>query len=95
MVSLPYVFVIGFNKTGTTAIHRLFEANGFPSIHWDKGNLARRMLENCISGRPVLAGYDQRYKVFSDLLFRTNKFWFEGNSLFRTIDADYLDLFYL
>jgi len=86
---LPYVFIVGFNKTATTSLHKLFEASGFPSVHWDGGRLAFAMLANASSDRLVFTGYDDRFRVFSDLMFRTPRFRFEGNSLFRTMDADY------
>ena len=85
----PYVFVIGFNKTGTTSIHRLFQDNGIPSIHWDQGNLAKKSLTNVLRGDRVFSGYDNKFNVFSDMFFRTNNFVFEGNSLFRQMDKDY------
>lgn len=83
------IVVIGFNKTGTTSIHRLFQASGFKSVHWDEGKLTRAMLENAINSRPILEGYDDRFDVFSDLVFRSDCFWFEGNSLFKQIDQQY------
>jgi hypothetical protein len=87
--SSRYIFVIGFNKTGTTSIHKLFKKNGFNSVHWDSGRLAKTMFENCLDGKLVFHGYDQKYTVFSDMLYRTDKSWFEGNSLFKEMHADY------
>ncbi|WP_048439946.1 sulfotransferase [Caenimonas sp. SL110] len=93
--ALPYVFVIGFNKTGTTSIDGFFRANGFPSIHWGNNRLAAHMFANCLQGRRALEGYDQSFRVFSDMVYRTRRAWFEGNSLFRTIDADYPGSYFL
>lgn len=92
---LPFVFVIGFNKTGTTAIHLFFERNGWPSVHWDKGALARRMVENCLDDRPILDGYDQRFRVFSDMAVQTGRIRIEANQLFRVLERDYPGAFFL
>lgn len=83
------IVFIGFNKTGTTSIHRLFQESGFNSVHWDEGKLTKKMLSNVINGKPTLSGYDDKFDVFSDLVYRTESFWFEGNSLFKQIDSDY------
>lgn len=32
--SKPKIFLIGFNKIGTTSFHRFFHAQGLRSIHW-------------------------------------------------------------
>ncbi len=93
--SAPYIFIIGFNKSGTTSIHKLFRGNGVPSIHWRGGKVAKRCIKNVIDGKPVLAGYDHKYRVFSDLAFRTEKFWFEGNSLFRQMHIDYPNSYFI
>jgi hypothetical protein len=93
--SSNYIFVIGFNKTGTTSIHKLFENNGFSSIHWDGGRLAKNMLQNGINYRPIFHGYDQQYTVYSDMIYRTDKFWFEGNSLFKEMHTDYPNALFL
>jgi hypothetical protein len=92
---LPYVFVIGFNKTATTTIHRFFEHNGFPSIHWDGGKLARTMLDNCLSDHRILTGYDENYRVFSDMVIQTLRIRFEANSLFRILDTDYPESYFI
>ena len=83
------IIFLGFNKTATTSIHKLFHDNGVPSVHWDQGRLAKTMLLNSIEGKRVLAGYEEEFQVFSDMLYRTRGFWFEGNSLFRQIAKDY------
>jgi hypothetical protein len=92
---LPFIFIIGFNKSATTSLHMFFQNNGFPSIHWDHGKLARTMLLNCCDDRPILSGYDQKYRVFSDMTFRTHRLRFEGNSLFRILDSDYPGSFFI
>jgi hypothetical protein len=92
---LPFIFIIGFNKSATTSLHVFFQNNGFPSVHWDKGLLAKTMLLNCCNDRPILTGYDKEFRVFSDMTFRTGRFKFEANSLFRMMDADYPNSFFI
>jgi hypothetical protein len=60
------IFVIGFNKTGTRTLCNYFKHNNIPSIHWDKGRLARRMKKNYERGKPLMHGYD-KYRVFTDM----------------------------
>jgi len=86
---LPFIFVIGFNKTATTSLHVFFSRNGFPSVHWDHGKLARRMVLNCLEDRRILDGYDQRFRVFSDMQAQTNRIRIEANQYFRILDRDY------
>ena len=92
---MPFVFVIGFNKTGTTSLHELFQRNGFPAIHWDHGRLARRMALNCLNDRRILDGYDRRYRVFSDMVTQTRSLRLEANAWFRILDRDYPGSFFL
>ena len=61
-------FVIGFDRTGTTAINHFFERNGIPAISYDRGKLAQRIDANLRDGRFVLQGYEQ-YRVFSDMVY--------------------------
>lgn len=89
MVQQPYVFVIGFNKTATTAIHHLFERSGYKSVHHHYGRVTKRMVKNLLKGNPVLKGFDKRFQVFSDLQFRNERVLIEGNSFFRQLDQDY------
>lgn len=84
-----YIFFIGFNKTGTTSLHRLFKEYGIASAHWKNGKLAKQMLVNCLSNRKILRGFDGSYRVFSDMYFRNEKIYFEANSLFKQLDHDY------
>ncbi len=86
---LPYVFIIGFNKTATTTLHVFFEKNGFPCVHWDNNRLAATMIDNCLKDRRILTGYDKRYRVFADMIAQTQRIRFEANSLFRILDTDY------
>ena len=79
----PFIFIIGFNKSATTSLHKLFSDNGYPSVHWDGGNLAKNSLINILNGKKIFTGYDDKYRIFSDFIFRNDKYVFEGNSLFQ------------
>lgn len=85
----PYIFCIGYNKCGTSALHAFFEANGIASVHWDGGLLARTMLSNAVEGRKVFDGYDQDYRAFSDMFFFNDRIAIEGIEFFRLMDRDY------
>ncbi|MEE2894734.1 MAG: hypothetical protein VX726_03245, partial [Planctomycetota bacterium] len=50
------IFVIGFNKCGTTSFHEYFRANGISSVHWRGNTLALALHENLAAGRPPLQG---------------------------------------
>lgn len=93
--TLPFVFVIGYNKTATTALHYFFRDNGWPSVHWDGGRLAKTMLTNAIRGRRLMSGYEHRFRVFSDIVFDTQDFRFEANSLFPALDRQYPDSYFI
>jgi len=95
LTRFPYIFVIGFNKSGTTSIHRLFLDNGFPAVHWDQGRLACKALLNTLQNRRIFEGYDQQYRVFSDLTFRNSEILIEGNKLFRQMDRNYPGAYFL
>jgi hypothetical protein len=86
---LPFIFIIGFNKTATTSLHAFFTGNGFPSVHWDRGKLARRMVQNCLDDRPILNGYDREFRVFSDMQAQSGRIRIEANQYFRILDRDY------
>ena len=95
LANLPFIFVIGFNKTATRSLHSFFTRNGFPSVHWDRGKLARRMVENCLNDRPVLDGYDDRFRVFSDMQAQSGRIRIEANQLFRVLDRDYPGAYFI
>ncbi|MDP4822518.1 MAG: hypothetical protein NWR47_01060 [Aestuariivirgaceae bacterium] len=88
-LDLPYVFMIGFNKSGTTSLYHFFKSQGIPAIKHDKGRLPLTMLKNAIGSKKLLRGYDTRYNVFLDLGFFLPGLHFEANQLFRVLDRDY------
>ena len=42
------IFLIGHNKCGTRSFNKLLNKNGYSSIHYDKGRLAKRIQANFI-----------------------------------------------
>lgn len=60
------IFQIGFNKCGTTSLHNFFKRNGIKSIHWDNGDLAKKIYENHKLSRRLLSGYEE-YDAFTDM----------------------------
>ena len=77
-------FQIGFNRCGTTSIHRFFLENGIPSIHHDYGRLAIMMESNLRNGRPVLSGYEQ-FDAFSDMEMLRPPIHVEAYKFYREI----------
>jgi hypothetical protein len=94
-MKFSHLFVIGFNKSATTAIHQLFTKSRVPSIHWDGGRMTNRMVANLASGKRILTGYDRKFVVFSDFLVRGESFWIEGNQFFCQMAEDYPDAGFL
>ena len=80
------VFVIGFNKTGTTSLHYFFERNGYKSMHW-------RDLRVCPRHMAAQIRYNQRQgkKVFDGVDFDFMLDFMDDNltGIFKTIDQQY------
>jgi hypothetical protein len=95
IAALPYVFIIGFNKCATQSLSSFFEANGFPAVHWDHGNLALAMMTNAAAQRPLLHPYDADFRVFSDMHFLNDSISVEANAFFPTLDRDYPGSFFV
>lgn len=94
-VTAPRVFVIGFNKTATRALTKLFRSNGIPTAHWDRNRLVSTMLRNMERGERIFAGYDRRYRAFTDLTLVTDARLIEGNRFFPQMDRDYPGSFFV
>jgi hypothetical protein len=91
----PKIFIVGFNKCGTTTLHQYFKSNNLRSVHWDGGRMAVAMQANCIASRPIMSGYDRAFTVFSDMVFLNRKILIEGNAQFRNMDADYPQSYFI
>ena len=89
MIERQKYFQIGFRKCGTTTLWDFFNRNAIPAVHWDEGDLARRMRDNLEAGRRALDGYDERYAAFTDMEFNDPDDYFEGFKCFRELLRDY------
>ena len=73
-----FYFQIGFNKCGTTSIAAFFNRSGIPCVHFDRGRLGRQMQSNLLDNLPLLTGYDDRYRAFTDMGYFASDDYFEG-----------------
>jgi len=101
----PRIFLIGFNKCGTTSFHDFFKANGIPSVHWRANTLAMAMHAQLSRGQsPVLAGLDG-WTAYTDLICLPGTPWERSNSTgqpvieachyFRELHRDYPDALFI
>ena len=60
------VFQIGFNKCATRSFFQLFKQSGYDSVHYQKGRLAKRILNNFLRSKSILEGIDKHF-FYSDL----------------------------
>ena len=62
------IFLIGFNRCGTTSFHQLFNSNQIASVHWYGNELARCLHRNC--RLPFVAPLQSidRWTAYSDLI---------------------------
>jgi len=91
------IFFIGFNKTGTTSLHRLISASGYISwhqsiTHW--GSIAKIIERNALAGQHVLGEADTG-DAYSDLCFLRDGKFVEANKWFKSIYNDYPDAYYV
>ena len=86
-----YIFIIGFNKTGTRSLHQMFEDAGFASIHngIKRDKLAVAMVKNLLEGRKLLHGFDHKFTVFSDISHTTRDYDIQAQTYFPMLDRDY------
>lgn len=63
------IFQIGFNRCGTSSLYHLFHrgcSQRTNSIHWDKGNIARRIEDNYNNNKLLLSEIEQ-YGAYFDV----------------------------
>ena len=58
------IFLIGHNKCGTRSFNKLLNKNGYSSIHYDKGRLAKRIQANFIFSRFVVSFMPIDFSLF-------------------------------
>ena len=95
---LPKIFVIGFNKCGTTSFHHFFKQNGLSSFHWggnsSKSNGGLILLNNFMLGNDLLEGIGH-YDAYSDLSFANELIYVEGCRFFKEIYDQYQDAYFI
>lgn len=67
MNSRARIFQIGFNKCGTTTLHRFFSDNGINSIHWENGEIAVNFHARTSRGEDPFADYPD-VVAFTDMI---------------------------
>ena len=94
----PRIFLIGFNKCGTTSFHDFFKANGIASVHWRANTLAMALHRNLETGQRLLSGIDS-WTAYTDMICIPGTPWDRSNSddapliegcrYFRELHRDY------
>lgn len=88
------IFAIGPNKCGTNSLNDFFEANDIPSMHWDEGALARRIISNASAGLDPLLGY-QEYQGFTDIFHIASDIYVSPVLIVRLLRESYPDAIYI
>jgi len=90
------VFFLGFNKTATTSIHRLFEFSDYVSYHHLIGgkNLAKVMDGNLRNNKPILHNISGA-TAYSDLSYYKKNQTIEGNQWYSELYKEYPDSFFI
>ncbi len=104
MPTPPRIFLIGFNKCGTTSFHDYFKANNISSVHWRANTLALALQHNQTSGQPLLTGIDQ-WTAYTDMICIPGSPWGSSNSTnapliegcrwFKELHHDYPDALFI
>ncbi len=67
MNSRARIFQIGFNKCGTTSLHRFFLDNGLNSVHWEDGEIAVNFYARLNRGEDPFTDYPD-VVAFTDMI---------------------------
>lgn len=91
------IFLIGFNKCGTSSFHEFFKGNGFKSVHCkirvsadEDQYIASIIHTNFMLGRKLLYGIDS-WDVYGDMTFSSEEVSIEGVRFFRELYHQYPD----
>jgi len=88
------IFLVGFNKCGTTSFHEFFLKNDISSVHWDCGNIAKFFIENKKLNEKPFKNYSNII-AFSDMIFVSEKEIIEPYKHFDYIYKWYPDSYYI
>jgi hypothetical protein len=97
--SRPKVFFIGFNKTATTSLHRLFLDSGYISFHHTKRqnkkeNIANIIDKNFKNNLPLLTNLETA-DCLIDMILSNNNRYLEANKYFRQLHQQYPDSYFI
>lgn len=88
------VFQIGFNKCGTSTLAWFFKRNGVPTVHWSKGEIARRIEAAHERGEDPLGFYKDVF-FFSDMTYTARDVVLDGAYHFDYIHRFYPDALFI
>lgn len=86
----PKVFQIGFNKCATRTLAQFFEVNGYPSVHYLGGRLAKNIQSSKSEGVKPLTRWKEKV-FFSDMELVEPSGVIEGYREFAYLDLWYPD----
>jgi len=92
--NMPRIFQIGFNKCGTTSLHRFFLDNGIRSLHWEGGQLAERIASRMSCNEDPVADY-RDVVAFTDMIKLTNDVLLEPYKSFQYLHRWYPDAYFI
>lgn len=92
------IFLISFNKCGTSSFDRLFRRNGIASCHHGGNdpvkNLALNMFKNFMLARDPLVNIDE-YTAYTDLAYYVDGMFYEGARLYPYLHDHYPDSYFI
>lgn len=91
---LQRVFQIGFNKAGSTSLHKFFQNSGLSSVHWRAGQLAKSVQEKIILGQDPIADYSE-FSCFTDMFHIDNDVTLEPFKNFKYLHHWYPDALFI
>lgn len=95
------IFLIGFNKCGTTSFHHFFTENRFRSQHWMKNKLAFNLYQHFEGDGRKVELLDNT--AYSDIIYVPEphnmieelSIFVEGNKYYRELDKQYPDSLFI
>lgn len=97
MSNRPKVFFIGYNKTATTSLHRLFKESGYTSYHTHKNKdrwLGIQMLFNRTMRVPILETIDDG-DAYSDMSYFSEDTCINANEYFVDLYEEYPTAYFI
>jgi hypothetical protein len=88
------IFVIGPNKSGSLSLYYFFKKNNLKPVHWERGNLALKILSNISANLKPLNGLD-KFNCFLDIFFITPGLYISPISLRDKIITHYPEEIYI